>query len=245
MALIDNQPQVSQMAPQGNQTGADPLFEKRVLELQRRENEVRKQQAAMKDHVSWDQLKDMVKKDRTGLFSKLGIDPQSPLEDPNDPMSEIRRELNNLKSQRDAEAQAKARNDYQQSIRDQLKANSEKYELIELLGAHDQLFSYLDANKGEDGSPLDPLEIADQLENSLYQRLESVKPAKKLASWFDKTPPAQNQFGQPKTNHPLDTRNTLTSSDRSTSERVQAGPVDRVQSLKQAAQFLKYTNPEG
>jgi hypothetical protein len=243
MTTQANVPVGSQQAPAGNQTQADPLFEKRVLELQRRENELRKAQAAMKDHVSWDQLKEMSKKDRKGLFEKLGIDAASPLEDPSDPLVDLRNQVKSLMSQKEAEEKARQTEEFRKTVRDQLSANSEKYELIELLGAHDQLFDYLESNKNEDGSLLDPLPVADLLEENLYKRLESVKPAKKLAPWFDKSASSQNPFSPPKTDHPLDTKHTLTSTDHSSSSKPKEALLDKTQALQHAASFLKYTNP--
>lgn len=242
--LKDNQIQAQVVAPGSNQTASDPLFEKRVLALQQRERELTKREAALKDAFSLDQLKDMARKDRKGLFDKLGIDPSAPDEDPNDPMVAMRREIQELKAQKEAEQRAKEDRDFADSVRSKLSEKSENYELIDKLGAYDELINYLRNNKAEDGSSLDVYQIADVLEQNLYQKLEPVKTAKKLAPWFEKS--SQTESPAPyKTNHPLDSKQTMTSLDRGITEKAPERPVDRFEALQKAAQHLVFTNTQG
>src|SRR5688500_4956150 len=103
MAVNDNPASGSQVAPPGNNTNADPLFEKRVLALQQKERELQKREASLKDHVSWDQVKEMASKDRKSFFEKIGIDDPTPEEQ--DP---LKKEFAELKAQIEQDRKAKA-----------------------------------------------------------------------------------------------------------------------------------------
>lgn len=227
----------AQIVAPGNQTSADPSFEKRLIALQQKERELTKREAALKDHVSWEQLRKMPRKE---MFEKLGIDPTKPDEDPNDPMSELRRQVRELQAQKEAESKAKEEREFRESVMSKLKETPEKFELIDLLGTHDELISYLRENKNEDGSPLDPVQIAEIMEGNLLQKLEPVKNAKKLADWFAKQDSKSPDSQFPKTNHPLDNKQTLTSTDRAVTETPSDRPVDRQSSLQQAAAHLVF-----
>lgn len=238
-AVGANPAQGSQVAPPGNQTNADPLFEKRVLALQQKERELQKMQAGLKDHVSWDQLKDMAKKDRKSVFERLGIEDHAPAE----PVDPVKAEIAALREQIENEKKTKQDKEFKDTVRSQLRDNADKYELLQLLGAEDEIFEHYGKANKEDGTPYEPLELADIIEQNLYSKLEKIKSAKKLADWFKTADPQKTDvlsMGN-KQNHPLDTRNTLSSDDRgSTSSETPSKQLSRYEALSKAAQHLQF-----
>lgn len=238
-AVGANPAQGSQVAPPGNQTNTDPLFEKRVLALQQKERELQKMQAGLKDHVSWDQLKDMAKKDRKSVFERLGIEDYAPAE----PVDPVKAEIASLREQIENDKRTKQEREFKDNVRAQLKDNSDKYELLQLLGAEDEIFEHYGRANKEDGTPYEPLELADIIEQNLYSKLEKIKSAKKLADWFKPTDTSKSESMQmgTKTNHPLDTKNTLSSDDRgAVSGETPTRPLSRYEALSKAAQHLQF-----
>ncbi len=244
MAVNDNPAIQSQVAPKGNDTQADPLFEKRLIELTKRERELTKREAGLKDQVSWDQIKDMAKKDRKAFFERLELEDFAPAET----VDPLKKEMAELRAQIEADKKQKQDDEFRSKVLSQLGENPDKYELMRLLGNEDEIFQHYGKATREDGTPYEPLEIADIIEGNLYSKLEKIKSASKLKDWFK---PAEQPKGSPNPtehnlasksqSHPLDSRGTLNSGDRgATSGEQPQRPLSRAEALAKAASHLQF-----
>lgn len=225
----------SQQAPSGNSSQSDPLFEQRVVALQRRERELTKREQSLNGAMTMDQIKEMVKKDKAGFLKNLGIEiPQ----DPNEEVPDHIREFKELKAQIEAERKQKETQEYRNSLLANVKGN-DKYELLNSLESYDGVFDHIDKLR-ESGEEFDPYSIFDEAEQATYGQLERVKSAKKLSPWFEpKAPePAQNvERGYQR--HPMDVSRTVTGQDRASGSNTESTPnrlLSKEESIRQLAQ---------
>ncbi len=234
----------SQPAPQGNHTQAQPSFEKQVLALQQREAQVRKQLDSIKGMVSMDDLKGRAQKDRASVLKELGLDDLIPKDD--SPTAHLQRQFEDLQNQLAQEKRLKEESDYFNSVRSGLSQKPDEYELIDKLGAHDQLFDYLRQNReSPDGAP-DPYEAASQMENNLIETLKKALSAKKMQPFIQEMIKSMNPQPQGnKPNHPLDVNKTLNAGDRpGQTQQPQERRLTHQEQIEQAARLIKF-NTQG
>lgn len=241
----ENQPgqapqhQSSQHVPPGNQTAAQnaqPL-EKQMLELARREKEVRKMQESLKGSVSFDSLKERAQKDRNGLLKELGLDDLIQ-EDTNDPVSALRKQIEDMQKAQQLKEQEAEYNREFEAFKSQAKEKPEDYEIVSSLGYEKDVFDQIKAHMSQHGEMPDHNEIIKGLENTVRQQLTALKGVKKFSDIFGSTSPA------PQAKHPLDQGSTLTNSDRtSTQQPTDSAPtMSRQQMIEQASKHIKFND---
>lgn len=228
----------SQAVPAGNQTAAansQPL-EKQMLELARREKEVRKMQESLKGSVSIDSLKERAQKDRNSLLKELGLD-DLVKEESNDPVSALRKQIEDMQNQQRLKEQEDQYNREFESFKSQAREKQDDYEIVNSLGYEKQLFDSMKAHFAEHGEMPDPSPLIKQLEDTIRNQLTSLKGSKKFSDIFGEPtpPPAQAR-------HPLDQGSTLTNSDRtSTQSPTDSAPtLTRQQMIEQASKLIKF-----
>lgn len=233
--------QQSQVVPPGNQTAAansQPL-EKQMLELARREKEVRKMQESMKNMVSLEDLRSRGAQDRNSVLKELGFD-DLVQQDANDPIAALKKQIEDMQSQQRAEQTKKEESEYFESLKSKLGEKSDDYELIKTLGYENQVFEALKAHKSQHGEVPDgyEFEVAKQLEDVLFNQISSAATAKKIAALFNKTEEKPNTQAR----HPLDQSTTLNTSDRaSTQTPTDSAPtMSRQQMIENAAKHIKF-----
>lgn len=226
----------SQHVPGGNSTASTP-YEKQVLELQRREKELRKQQEALKGSVSFDSLKERAKSDRAGLLRELGLDDLI-TEDSNDPLTALKKQMDAMRNEQLEKDRAAQEDRDFESLTSQLRSKSDDYELITKLGSERQVFEAMKRYKAEHGEMPDAFEIAKQLEDATYGQLNALKGSKKLSELFK----SESTPSTPR--HPLDQSSTMTSNDRtSTSQAEPASPtMSRQQMIEAASKHIKFND---
>lgn len=243
--MSSNRPDLAtQTSPAGNATQTDPLFEQRVLALQRRERELTKREQSLNGAMTKEQMQEALKKDKAGFLKGLGIElPANPEDDVPDHIKEFRQ----LKAELEAEKQQRAQQEYRESILGKVKSD-DKYEILNKLGSYDSVFVEIDRLR-ESGEEFDPLEIFDHAEQQTYAQLESVRSAKKLQSWFEPKAPEPRQDEQRGyQRHPMDVSRTVTGQDRASGSNTEAAPnrvLSKEESIRQLAQKYGNQNKQG
>ena len=229
----------SQIVPPGNHTpGSNQSLEKQMLELARREKEVRKMQESLKGSVPLDSLRERAKTDRNGLLKELGLDDLIP-QDANDPVSALQKQIQEMQKQNELkERQAQEARDFEQ-LKSQLSQKPDDYEGIRALQyenlVHDKIREY----HAEHGEMPDAYQIAKQLEDTIFEQVSSLKGTKKFASLFESAgKPA------PQDKHPLDQSTTITSSDRTSTQQPtdNAPTMSRQQAIDAASKLIKFND---
>ncbi len=243
--MSQNRPDLqSQTAPAGNNTQTDPLFEQRVLALQRRERELTKREQSLNGALTKEQMQEAIKKDKAGFLKGLGIELPA---DPEDSVPDHIKEFRQLKAELEAERSQKAKQEYRDSILGKVKSD-DKYELLNSLEAYDPAFSEIERLQ-ESGEEFDPYSVFDQFEQATWQQLEKVRPAKKLQSWFEPKAPEPNpneQRGYQR--HPMDVSRTVTGQDRASGSNAEAAPnrvLSKEESIRALAQKYGNSNKQG
>lgn len=229
----------SQTVPAGNQTQASsnqPL-EKQMLELARREKEVRKMQESLKGAVSVESLRERAQKDRNGLLKELGLDDLIQ-EDTNDPVSALRKQIEDMQKAQQLKEQEEAYNREFESFKSQTKDKQDDYEIVSRLGYEKQLFDEMKAYRDQHGEMPDPAAIIKGLEDTIRNQLTALKDTKKFSDIFGSSTPA------PQAKHPLDQGSTLTNSDRtSTQQPTDSAPtMSRQQMIENASKHIKFND---
>lgn len=245
----DNQPgnapqhMSSQIVPPGNQTQSNgptaPSLEKQMLELARREKEVRKQQEALKGMVSMESLREKAKSDKYSVLKELGLDDLIP-KDANDPISALQKQIEDMKQQAESERQQKERTARLEALRNEIAGKTDDYELINALGYHEQVFDSVEGHRSEHGEMPDVHSYAKQLEDLLFQQIASAKGTKKVSGLFQQSEPKPGSQAK----HPLDQSTTMTSSDRtSTQQPTDSAPsLSRQQQIESLSKHIKFND---
>lgn len=228
----------SQTVPAGNQTQAnqvDARPEKQLLELQRREKEVRKMQESLKGAVPFETLKERAKSDRNNLLRELGLDDLI-TEDDKDPVVSLRKEMEALKAaaqkREQEEIDARSRNEF----KSKLQEKKDEFELLMKLGYEDKAYELFKNMDSEAGEPKDPFSVAKQLEDAIFNDISALKDSKKFAGLFKPEPSQSNQ------RHPLDNNSTINSSDRTQTQQTERAPTtNRFQEIQDVSKHLKFT----
>lgn len=233
--------QQSQAVPPGNQTqnnNGQPL-EKQMLELSRQQKQLRQEREAMKGMVSLDELKSRGQKDRNAVLRELGFD-DLVKEDLNDPISALKKQIEDMQNQQKQERSAKEDGDLFENLKSKLSQKPDDYELISKLGYENQVFEAIKAHRDQHGEMPDEYEIANNLENILQTQVLSAATAKKIAALLKQAEPSP----APQARHPLDQSTTLNSSDRtSTQTPTDSAPtMSRQQMIEQAAKHIKFND---
>ncbi len=222
-----------QNVPAGNHTPNAMPMEKSLLELQKREKELVKREAAIKNAVSMDSLKERAQKDRNALLRELGLTDLI-TEDTSDPVVALRKEMEAMK----AAAEKKERDELEarerQGLRSKLHEKKDDFESVVALGYEDKVYEMLRDHDSEAGEP-DPYSYAKQLEDAIYKDIEALKGTKRFAEFIKSVNPTTQR-------HPLDTNATMTSNDRTQTEQTGQTPPakNRYQELQDLAKHLKF-----
>ena len=221
-----------QNVPAGNHTPQAVPMEKSVLELQKREREVQKREAALKGAVPMESLKERAQKDRNALLRELGLDDLI-TEDTSDPVVSLRKEMEAMKAAASKKEQAEREATERQALKSKLHEKKDDFELLIKLGYEDKVFEMLRNHDAEAGEP-DPYSYAKQLDDAIFNDISALKGSKRLADLFKSEAAPQR--------HPLDTNATMTSSDRTqTAQTSPATPSsNRFQELQDLAKHLKF-----
>lgn len=226
----------SQTVPSGNHApNAQPL-DKQVLEIARREKELRKQQESLKGAVTFDSLKERAQKDRNGLLKELGLTDLIQ-EDPNDPVAALKKQLEDMqRSQAEKDRQEQESKMYE-SFRTEFSQKSDEFELSSKLGRDRDVFEAMLAHEKESGERPDWTQLARQLEDNILAQLTQLKGSKKISEIFGSP---ENKAAPQR--HPLDTSTTLTSSDRPVSQPAnESAPTpSRQQLIDQLSKQIKF-----
>lgn len=228
----------SQTVPAGNHTpGAGQPLEKQMLELARREKEVRKMQESLKGSVSLDSLKERAQKDRNGLLKELGLDDLIQ-EDTNDPVAALRKQIEDMQLAQQRKEQEAEYNREFESFKSQAKEKPDDFEIVSSLGYEKQLFDEMKAHFAQHGEMPDPSTYIKGLEDTIRNQLTSLKGSKKFSDIFGSPTPA------PQARHPLDQGSTLSHSDRtSTQPPTDSAPtMSRQQMLQEASKLIKFND---
>lgn len=226
----------SQTVPAGNHAApnAQPL-DKQILEIARREKELRKQQEALKGAVPIEALRERAKADRNSVLKELGLDDLVKV-DENDPVAAIKKQLEDMQRSQAERDRLEQEEKMYKSFRDEFSQKSDEFELSAKLGRDRDVFEAMLSNRDEDGNLPDWTQLAKQLEDNILAQVAQLKGSKKLAALLQDEKPATPQ------RHPLDTSTTLTSSDRTATQSTQESSpaLGRQQQLDQLAKLIKF-----
>ncbi len=222
-----------QNVPAGNHTPQAVPMEKSLIELQKREKELVKREAALKGAVPFESLKERAQKDRNGLLRELGLDDLI-TEDTNDPVVALRKEMEAMKAAAQKKEQDEIESRERQALKSKLHEKKDDIESVVALGYEDRVFEMLRNHDAEAGEP-DPYSYAKQLEDAIYKDIEALKGTKRFSDFIKSVSSTQPR-------HPLDTNATINSSDRTqTSQTSPATPSsNRFQELQDLAKHLKF-----
>ena len=214
---------------QVNAIPAQPI-DQRLSDLVKKERELTDR---LKDSVSWDQVKEMAGKDRSGFLKKLGLEAKHFQEDDSDPIVVMRNEINNLKKQREDEDKARKEADDRKAFREKL--GSDKHEVIKALDLYDEVYSLRQQHTSQGQEVPDEVAFADQYEDALLERLKPAFSSKKFASLLG---PSKEQSAEKP--NPVGSQSTLTGSEVGHG-RTDGGKIEDPEDRKRrAAQLLTW-----
>jgi hypothetical protein len=208
---------------------AQPI-DSRLSELVQKERDLT---AKLKDSVSWDQVKELASKDRSGFLKRLGLEAKHFQEDDSDPIVAMRNEINTLKKQREEEDTARREADSRRAFREKL--GSDKHEVIKALDLYDEVYSLRQQHTSQGQEVPDEVAFADQYEDALLERLKPAFSSKKFASLLG---PSKDP-SEVKSN-PVGSQSTLTGSEVGHG-RTDGGNIEDPEARKRrAAQLLTW-----
>lgn len=233
-------------APQATQTTAvpapapqaDPALDSRLANLSKREREIQQQLAQLKQEkqnlVPKNELANLWKTDRNKLRELLGASadelPDLKAPEADDPVKSLKDEIEDMKRQRQEEAQQKAVNDVKSQISSVISQDKDAYELIHAFDASEMVFDLLLDHYREHNEELDYTEAAKQVEKYLEDQVKRASSTKKISSLFQ---PSQSQGKEPA---PTLTGSMVSSPVSGTQRRLTPE-----ESIAEAAKLIKWT----
>jgi len=227
----------SQNVPAGNHAPQAQPLDRALAELQRREKEIRKREESLKDSVSLSSLKDRAKSDHASVLKELGLDHllggSAPVE--NDPVADLRRQLEDMQNAQKAREQEAAREKAYQEFLNGFSQKKDDFELTHILGRERDVFeAHLEPD--EAGEPGNWENLASTLENNILEQVTKLLASKKVSALV------KEKFGNQQ-RHPLDSSSTLTTGDKPNSAPTSNQPQgeSRQQVLDRLASQIKFT----
>lgn len=258
--IIEGTEQVEETAPEVDQ---EDIFASRFAALTKKEKKLVEERAKIKEYETkikeYESIKEqgIAKALETFGFSiddvinyALGEDAEL-VKEPVDPNQQLREEFEAYKKsveEKELEAQ-KARQEAQereinqaidshkQSIADLLSQNADKYELIVTQGQQELVWEVTEAHFNKTGEILSVEQASDMVENHLEKEVEKFLKLKKFNKQPVKEEPVKDTAKSIQTNY---SSKTLTNSQTPTSRVTYEVPKDRDDSLKKAADLLKW-----
>jgi len=215
----------------------DATFDTRLAAISRREREIQQQSAAFKAEkagmISKAELAELWKSDRNKVREYLGAsidDIKDPIAAaPLDPVAVMRAELDAMKQEKEAAAQAGLETEFKKGITDFVAQGADEYELISAYNATETVWNFIVEYYQEHDVELSLKEACDYVENFLYtEQLKGTK-TKKIGSLFQQS---QESGKQPS---PTLTGNSTANPVQSTQRRMTPE-----ESLSNAAKLIKW-----
>ena len=193
---VENEPQAAVQTPDDDKAERFARLAKRERELRLQKQKLKEQQSEV-DRIH--QLKATAKQNPKQLLETYGLsideilasaaDIELPKE-PEDPISILRKEIDELKAQRQkekddveaakVEAQKAQLTKFKDSIKTMVASDIDRYELIALHGQEDLIYDVIQEQYNTDGTVLTAQDAADKVEAYLLEESQKLLKAKKL-----------------------------------------------------------------
>jgi hypothetical protein len=207
--------------------------------LTRREREFQQQRQAFLQEkqgmLSKSELTQLWKTDKNKFRESLGIPTEEwgipePKQEQEDPVSSLRKELDQMKQEAADRERTKAISEFKQNLGKFISQDQDQYELINRYGAVDTVYDFMVDYYRENRSEITPKDACDYVENYLFEQLKQGASTKKIGSLFQ----TSEQPGK----QPSPTLTGSAASNPTTTTQRKLSPEE---SLAEAAKLIKWT----